>query len=84
MHLFLTFSAALGNMSKLYCTRLHENSAALGIARTSSALHSLARKLHSLARKLAAARHSPIKQVCRSCSRLAKRATILLLYFVRK
>ena len=33
-------------------------SAALGIARTSSALH-------SLARKLAAARHSPIKQVCR-------------------
>ena len=22
---FLTFSAALGNMSKLYCTRLHEN-----------------------------------------------------------
>ena len=25
MHLFLTFSAALGNMSKLYCTRLHEN-----------------------------------------------------------
>ena len=77
MHLFLTFSAALGNMSKLYCTRLHENwrrlgiiqvnlasalalhkrcyirslscfslrfSAALGIVRTSSALHSLARK----------------------------------------
>ena len=49
--LSLRFSAALGNMSKLYCTRLHENSAALGIARTSSALHSLARKLHSLARK---------------------------------
>ena len=24
------FSAALGNMSKLYCTRLYENSAALG------------------------------------------------------
>ena len=24
------FSAALGNMSQLYCTRLHENSAALG------------------------------------------------------
>ena len=81
MHLFLTFSAALGNMSKLYFLTF---SAALGIARTSSALHSLARKLHSLARKLAAARHSPIKQVCRSCSRLAKRATILLLYFVRK
>ena len=40
----LRFSAALGNMSKLYCTRLHENSAALGIARTSSALLSLARK----------------------------------------
>ena len=40
----LRFSAALGNMSKLYCTRLHENSAALGIARTSSALHSLAQK----------------------------------------
>ena len=36
----LRFSAALGNMSKLYCTRLHENSAALGIARTSSALRS--------------------------------------------
>ena len=29
----MRFSAALGNMSKLYCTRLHENSAALGIAR---------------------------------------------------
>ena len=27
-------------MSKLYCTRLHENSAVLGIARTSSALRS--------------------------------------------
>ena len=26
----LRFSAALGNMSKLYCTRLYENSAALG------------------------------------------------------
>ena len=26
----LRFSAALGNMSKLYCTRLHENSTALG------------------------------------------------------
>ena len=62
MHLFLTFSAALG------------------IARTRSALHSLARKLHSLARKSAAARHSPIKQVCRSCSRLAKRATILFVF----
>ena len=44
MHLFLTFSAALGNMSKLYCTRLHEHSAVLGITRTSSVLHSLARK----------------------------------------
>ena len=31
MHLFLTFSAALGNMSKLYCTRLHENWLRLGI-----------------------------------------------------
>ena len=31
MHLFLTFSAALGNMSKLYCTRLHENWRRLGI-----------------------------------------------------
>ena len=50
MHLFLTFSAALGNMSKLYFLTF---SAALGIARTSSALRSLARKLHSLARKLA-------------------------------
>ena len=28
---FLTFSAALGNMSKLYCTRLHENWRRLGI-----------------------------------------------------
>ena len=46
--LSLRFSAALGNMSKLYCTRLHENSAALVIARTSSALHSLARKLAAL------------------------------------
>ena len=59
MHLFLTFSAALG------------------IARTSSALH-------SLARKLAAARHSPIKQVCRSCSRLAKRATIFIIILCAK
>ena len=59
----LRFSAALGNMSKLYCTRLHENSAALGIARTSSALH-------SLARKLAAARHSPSELGL--CSRLAQ------------
>ena len=31
MHLFLTFPAALGNMSKLYCTRLHENWRRLGI-----------------------------------------------------
>ena len=31
MNLFLTFSAALGNMSKLYCTRLHENWLRLGI-----------------------------------------------------
>ena len=31
MHLFLTFSAALGNMSKLYCTRLHENWLRFGI-----------------------------------------------------
>ena len=31
MNLFLTFSAALGNMSKLYCTRLHENWRRLGI-----------------------------------------------------
>ena len=45
MHLFLTFSAALG------------------IARTSSALH-------SLARKLAAARHNPRK--LGFCSRLAQ------------
>ena len=45
MHLFLTFSAALG------------------IARTSSALH-------SLARKLAAARHNPSK--LGFCSRLAQ------------
>ena len=41
------FSATLGNLSKLDCARLHENSifsATLGITRTSSVLHSLARK----------------------------------------
>ena len=31
MHLFLTFTAALGNSSKLYCARLHENWRRLGI-----------------------------------------------------
>ena len=34
MHLFLTFSAALGNSSKLDCARLHENWRQLGIARS--------------------------------------------------
>ena len=61
---FLTFSAVLGitrtssvlhSLARKFALRF---SAALGIARTSSALH-------SLARKLAAARYSPIKQVCR-------------------
>ena len=37
MHLFLTFSAALGNMSKLYCTRLHENWLRLGIVQVNLA-----------------------------------------------
>ena len=67
--LSLRFSAALGNMSKLYCTRLHENSAALGIARTSSALH-------SLARKFAAARHNPSK--LGFCARLAQTLSFLI------
>ena len=31
MHLFLTFSAAFGNMRKLYCTHLHGNWLRLGI-----------------------------------------------------
>ena len=55
MHLFLTFSAALGNMSKLYFLTF---SAALGIARTSSALRSLARKFLD---NFGCARHSPNK-----------------------
>ena len=37
MHLFLTFSAALGNMSKLYCTHLHENWLRLGIVQVNLA-----------------------------------------------
>ena len=37
MHLFLTFSAALGNMSKLYCARLHENWQRLGIVQVNLA-----------------------------------------------
>ncbi|MFW5593333.1 MAG: hypothetical protein ACOCNP_08585, partial [Bacteroidales bacterium] len=51
--------AALGNMSKLYCTRLHENSAVLGITRTSSVLHSLARKFAF--EIFGCARHNPNK-----------------------
>ena len=50
MHLFLTFSAALGNMSKLYCTRLHENWLRLGIIQvtlaSALALHKRSFVLH--------------------------------------
>ena len=69
MHLFLTFSAALGiartssalySLARKFALRF---SAALGIARTSSALH-------SLARKFAAAWHSPSK--LGFCARLAQ------------
>ena len=52
MHLFLTFSAALGNMSQLYCTRLHENWRRLGITQV-NLVSALALHKRSVLRSLA-------------------------------
>ena len=53
MHLFLTFSAALGNSSKLDCARLHENWRRLGIARSNKFVGLCSRLAQTLAMPLA-------------------------------
>ena len=72
MHLFLTFSAALSNMSKPYCTRLHENWLRLGIIQvnlaSSLALHKRSYKMH-LWRRLGIVRPNKFVGLC---SRLAQ------------
>ena len=68
----LRFSAALGNMSKLYCTRLHENWLRLGIIQvnlaSALALHKRSYKMH-LWRRLGIVRPNKFVGLC---SRLAQ------------